>query len=558
MGVHRFFYHIVKTYPQCLIKLNGSYELCETANSKNIHTDWLELDLNSIFHPVAQQLYHYGITPHKSLLKKRTPVVKPNPPESILFAEICNRIEQIKNIVNPKMGIYFSTDGVAGMGKVSQQRKRRFKGVKDSKGVVEGFDSNSISCGTLFMERLSKYIDKFVQSQLESNPKWENLEIIISNHRVASEGEHKCIHHMKNNPDCSFTIVSPDADLIFLSMGTHNPHIYVFRENIFDNISATFFLVDISCFRSCVLDSIRYDKLANNTNSIIEDFILFCFFIGNDFLPQIPSINMSRDGIGTIMSIYSNIIHNKGYLTEKNPKGEYTLRKSGLKAFLFEMAQIEQNMIIENKKFAKVKYPDRLLERHIYFKLNGIFSSSGIEHRDMSLNMDKYKQDYYITNFNDIDRKIIAHEYLKGMLFVFKYYVDTIPSWTWCYPFHYAPFFSDLYDHIDSFDIDFIFEDSWPLSPLEQLVAILPSKSSYLLPEPLRMLSTSDNSPIIDMFPTDFEIDLDGKAQEYEGVCLLPHIDEIRLANAFADAEKSLSEYDRKRNHPGKIFTYTN
>ena len=55
MGVLKFFRYISIKYNDCLIPLQGSYLKCESANSKGVQIDWLELDLNSIFHPVAQE-----------------------------------------------------------------------------------------------------------------------------------------------------------------------------------------------------------------------------------------------------------------------------------------------------------------------------------------------------------------------------------------------------------------------------------------------------------------------------------------------------------------------
>lgn len=40
---------------------------------------------------------------------------------------------------------------------------------------------------------------------------------------------------------------------------------------------------------------------------------------------------------------------------------------------------------------------------------------------------------------------------------------------------------------------------------------------------------TSQNSPIIDFYPPNFETDLNGKQQDWEAVVLIPFIDEVSL-----------------------------
>lgn len=49
------------------------------------------------------------------------------------------------------------------------------------------------------------------------------------------------------------------------------------------------------------------------------------------------------------------------------------------------------------------------------------------------------------------------------------------------------------------------------------------------LPEPWQKLMVDENSPIIDLYPTDFRIDLNGKKYAWQGVALLPFVDEVRL-----------------------------
>ena len=95
-----------------------------------------------------------------------------------------------------------------------------------------------------------------------------------------------------------------------------------------------------------------------------------------------------------------------------------------------------------------------------------------------------------------------------------------------------------------------------PASSHEQLLAVLPKQSAHAIPVCYRTLLSDSRSDIIDFYPTNFHIDINGQRYEWMGIVLLPFIDRIRLVNAMKKADRNgeaLSEHEKELNKRGEV-----
>lgn len=119
--------------------------------------------------------------------------------------------------MRPKKILFMAIDGVAPRAKLNQQRARRFRAAQERAESLATarrngdevdekvlFDSNCITPGTAFMEKVGKYLKYFIRKKMKEDPLWRNLRIVFSGHDVPGEGEHKImqfIRELRADPD---------------------------------------------------------------------------------------------------------------------------------------------------------------------------------------------------------------------------------------------------------------------------------------------------------------------------------------------------------------------
>lgn len=88
-------------------------------------------------------------------------------------------------------------------------------------------------------------------------------------------------------------------------------------------------------------------------------------------------------------------------------------------------------------------------------------------------------------------------------------------------------------------------------------MGVLPDRSKKIVPAVYHELMTSPDSPIIDFYPRDFELDMNGKKMDWEAVVKIPFIDQHRLLSAMRPKDELLSDQEKNRNEFGVSLKFT-
>lgn len=539
MGVPSLFRWIAKRYSKAIYPVT------------NQEIDNLYLDLNGIIHPCCHPR------------NKEAPST-----EQEMFKEIYRTIDHLVATTRPRQLLYIAVDGVAPRAKMNQQRERRFKPKEEEDGHTEGgFDANCITPGTPFMYRLHCSLIKYIENRQSAGVNgWKNLAVIYSGCDVPGEGEHKIYDFIRSikGTGVRHVICGLDADLIFLSLATHEKSFRVLREDVFflekeershcrqckkdghstGNCNNSDFppniYLDIDIIRRYL-----YTEFSRAINArfdferILDDWIFMCFFIGNDFLPCIPSMDIKVAAIETITESYiRNLLEKKEYLTDKSK-----MNISALIVLMDTLGECEEKLL-RAKLAGYVRNAKRREEvpREEDMRVK-LFEEEG-------------RLEYYSSKLNSIGAEKISEacmEYVKGLAWVLQYYHEGCPSWDWYYPMHFAPLAKDIANSLRNLpSLEFEFVKGSAKKPLEQVMAVLPSTSSDCIPAGLRRIF--DEIP--ENYPDTVKIDMFGKSQVWQGVALLPFLDSEKLISLVRTYSRDLPLEELYRNVEGENLLF--
>ena len=494
MGIPAYFSHIIKNHSKCIYKHNNSFRF-----------DNLYLDCNSIIYDVV-----YNIMKSKDDCSN-----------NIIIKEVCVKIKNYIEMIQPTKNVMIAFDGVAPVAKLEQQRSRRTRSVftnavqnQFDKTIINSFDTTMITPGTKFMHELGNGIYTYFKS-----PQLFHVEnIIVSTSNEPGEGEHKIFDYIRRNKmthhDQHSVIYGLDADLIMLSINhiPITPNLYLFREtpefikSIDHSLSPNeLYMIHISeLTNAIVLEMNNYTSCSTTLKSLrVYDYIFMCFFLGNDFMPHFPSINIRTGGIDVLIQTYQHVFSK----TDDVMYDGNNIQWKNVRKFIEQLSLQEENRLQDDSKkrakFEKRHYPTNTLKEKMD-KFNNIPTFE----RSKEKYIDPYSKDwqarYYATLFdveiNEARKNQICINYLEALEWTTKYYSSGCVDWKWKYNYNYAPLLEDLITYVPYFPTEFIQpKEALPIKELTQLCYVLPSSCHYLLPPKIQnmiKMKYSKNYPV--------------------------------------------------------------
>ena len=520
MGIPSYFSFIVKNHGEIIKMLHYL---------KDINNFYL--DSNSIIYDCLRDLQEESEGGDKDFEKK-------------LIEAVCSKIDLYIRVIRPISTLFIAFDGVAPVAKLEQQRNRRYKShlvqsLKDalSRTQKNTWDKTAITPGTAFMAKLGRYIGDYFMDKEE---KYGLEKIIVSTAGEPGEGEHKLFAYIRNNPKKhakeTTLVYGLDADLIMLCLN-HLPiskRIYLYRETpeFIKSLDASLepnkaYYLDIPQLAEIIISQMNNYKRINTKQQVnrLYDYIFLCFFMGNDFMPHFPALNIRTGAIHSVISAYQNTIGK----TDNNLTDGCRIYWPNVRKLVKYLAQAEHRNILEQyrirDKWERRYYPNTTLKEQIA-KLDVIPIKERQLERFIDPHSKGWEERYYKALFNTEPStpwlRRISINYLEGLEWVMKYYTSGCVDWNWSYRYHYPPLLADLLPYIPNWETRMIeLNEHMPVPPLVQLAYVLPGPSLKLLP------SSIEKDLLLKFtgcYESDFEIYWAFCKYFWEGHVALPHI----------------------------------
>uniref|UniRef100_A0A7N2MLE0 5'-3' exoribonuclease 2 n=1 Tax=Quercus lobata TaxID=97700 RepID=A0A7N2MLE0_QUELO len=412
MGIPSFYRWLLDRYPRTVVDaIEEEPPDATKPNPNGKEFDNLYLDMNGIVHPC---FHPEGLPPPKSYddifaavfsyVDRVFSIVRPR---KLLFLAIDGVAPRAKMNQQRSRRFRAAKDAAA----EAASREKTFESEEEKAAYLEQckkMDSNVITPGTEFMALLSSALRYYIHLRMNKDPGWRGVKVILSDANVPGEGEHKIMSYIRlqrnlpgydvNTRHCLYGL---DADLIMLALATHELHFFILREDVRgarsndkhqqENMKKSkemevegenlegfisrqkFQFLNILILREYLqLDMTIRAKKKSSKKSIftkkgkkklklerlIDDFVFMCLFVGNDFLPHIPSLEISEGAIDLLMMVYKKEFRKMGgYLTDS-----FKVNLKRVEHFVQVLASHECAIFRRRRQLTKMLLLDLLLE----------------------------------------------------------------------------------------------------------------------------------------------------------------------------------------------------
>lgn len=431
MGIPSYFRRILQINPACLKKQVSEVES-------------LYFDFNCLIYRCVSKMRPYTQEVHDEW-------------EAELLKEVVKVVKEIWNVAGKPKKVLLAVDGVVPLAKIRQQRVRRFKSAWLKK---IGWDTNSITPGTKFMDSLTSVLKDVASRHVG----WE-----VSGVREPGEGEHKVMKSIRAMKSEKLAVVyGLDADLILLSMltsqETGTPIMLLrekqeFNKNAVVGLKQEYQFMDLCDFQSYL--GIESYKEALN-------YVALMSLMGNDFLPHSLTHKLSEDGHDYVLSEFNLMKSSNTWLCD-----------DGVNAEVFMIIMERWSRDEKDKLTYNIKKKREQAQRGVGKGMSeeeGLPLTWDVESQicDGTVLKDDWVDIYWSFIHPTANRAEICGEYRKGFCWILNYYCGLPVDENWVYPGWIPPLWSDLLKYKGSYTESFTCDAP---SPEEQLAMVLPLES---------------------------------------------------------------------------------
>jgi 5'-3' exonuclease len=436
--------------------------------------------------------------------RRETPMSSPDSTdldtwEGALLKEVRRTTKEVWDAAGRPKKVFIAVDGVVPMAKIRQQRVRRFKSawLRRTVGGASGWDSNAITPGTQFMEKLTAELKSLVKEQRG----WE-----LSSVDEPGEGEHKIMQWIRAQREQksvkgTVMVYGLDADLILLSMLTSAETgipMALFREK--QEFGGQMAVSPDGVQEYSTFDLGEFQKkIGVNGVEELKTYVTLMSLMGNDFLPHSLTHSLKDDGHDCIMDAFRGLKHN-GISLLKDDRVQQDVLKGILAGWSREEDSRFQAMIRKKREQAG-RGVGKGMDPSEALPLEWNVEKEFVAPMGNGALVEGWRELYWRwihPSPTEAVKEQVCKEYIRGMQWVLDYYLGKPVDRSWMFPAWIPPLWSD-FGRVGDVEVEICGGDP-KIQPREQLAMVLPLESWGLIRGELKALP----SRLPQMWPAEF------------------------------------------------------